>query len=105
MTQDLTSLSFGFENYRTLGDEREINVDSLGVGNWCVKKRVESSTKRVISSLVSRIGQIDHREEELEGGFRDFCRENSEKPTKDESIVRHVGGSYGSCGNREFGLS
>ncbi|KAJ4877141.1 hypothetical protein Rs2_42159 [Raphanus sativus] len=105
MTQDLTSLSSGFENNRTLGDEREINVDSLGVGNWWVKNRVESLTKRVICNWVSRIGQIDHRREEMEGGFRDLCRENSEKPTKDESIVRHVGGSYGSCGNREFGLS
>ncbi|CAF2085112.1 BnaAnng19850D [Brassica napus] len=76
-------------NIGTLDDE---NVDSFGVvGSWRVKKRVGSSTagaaKRVSSNW-----------EELEGGFRDFSREDSESPVKEESLVRDRGGGGGFYG-------
>ncbi|KAJ0240289.1 Sterile alpha motif [Hirschfeldia incana] len=99
-TRALTNLSSGYDN----SEEREANVDSFGVGSWRVKKRVgpSSSTKRVRSNWVSRIGDVT--DQELEGGFRDFSREDSESPVKDESLVRDGGGGfYGSSGgNREF---
>uniref|UniRef100_A0A1J3E887 Protein bicaudal C-like protein 1-B n=1 Tax=Noccaea caerulescens TaxID=107243 RepID=A0A1J3E887_NOCCA len=126
-TRALSNLSSGYENSGTLDDEREGNVDSFGVGSWRVKKRVGSSTgavttttaaKRVRSNWVSKVGEIDHGDEkisggeELEGGFRDFSREDSESPIKEESLVRD-GGFYGrrryernnSSGNKEFELS
>ncbi|CAF2074222.1 unnamed protein product [Brassica oleracea var. botrytis] len=103
-TRALTNLSSGYDNSGTIGDEREVNVDSFGVGSWRVKKRVGPSTKRVRSNWVSRIGEMDHGDE-LEGGYRDFSREDSESPIKDESLVRDGGGYYGSSGNREFELS
>ncbi|CDY49302.1 BnaA07g01650D [Brassica napus] len=90
-TRALTNLSSGYDNSGTIGDEREVNVDSFGVGSWRVKKRVGPSTKRVRSNWVSRIGEMDHGDE-LEGGYRDFSREDSESPIKDD-------------GNREFELS
>ncbi|CAH8295194.1 unnamed protein product [Eruca vesicaria subsp. sativa] len=105
-TRALTNLGSGYEN----PGEREGNVESLGVGSWRVKKRVGgSTTKRVRSNWVSRGGG----EEELEGGFRDFSREDSESPIKEESLGRDGGGGggggglgfYGSSGNREFELS
>lgn len=119
-TRTLTNLSSGYENIGTLDDEREGNVDSFGVGSWRVKKRVGSSTtaataKRVRSNWVSKIGDGDEKisgGEELEGGFRDFSREDSESPIKEESLDRDGGGGgfYGrrryesnnSSGNREF---
>ncbi|KAL1217313.1 hypothetical protein V5N11_027376 [Cardamine amara subsp. amara] len=115
-TRALTNLSSGYENIGTLDDEREGNVDSCGVGSWRVKKRVGSSTaaaKRVRSNWVSKIGEGDEKisgGEELEGGFRDFSREDSESPIKEESLDRDGGGFYGrrryesnnSSGNREF---
>ncbi|CAN7110721.1 unnamed protein product [Brassica rapa subsp. narinosa] len=97
-TRALTNLSSGYDN---LGDEREVNVDSFGVGSWRVKKRVGPSTKRVRSNWVSRIGEMDHGDELEGGGYRDFSREDSESPIKDESLVRDGGGYY----NREFELS
>ncbi|CAH8267923.1 unnamed protein product [Arabidopsis lyrata] len=117
-TRTLTNLSSGYDNIGTLDDEREGNVDSFGVGSWRVKKRVGSSTttaaaKRVRSNWVSKIGDGDEKisgGEELEGGFRDFSREDSESPIKEESLDRDGGGFYGrrryesnnSSGNREF---
>ncbi|EOA24463.1 hypothetical protein CARUB_v10017720mg [Capsella rubella] len=117
-TRTLTNLSSGYDNIGTLDDEREGNVDPFGVGSWRVKKRVGSSTtgaaaKRVRSNWVSRIGDGDDKisgGEELEGGFRDFSREDSESPIKEESLDRDGGGFYGrrryesnnSSGNREF---
>ncbi|KAF8081570.1 hypothetical protein N665_0879s0025 [Sinapis alba] len=72
-------------NIGALDDE---NVDSFGVvGSWRVKKRV-GSVKRVRSSW-------DEKGEELEGGFRDFSREDSESPVKEESLVRDGVGFYG----------
>ncbi|CAH8392173.1 unnamed protein product [Eruca vesicaria subsp. sativa] len=72
-------------NIGTLEDD---NVDSFGVvGSWRVKKRV-GSAKRVRSSW-------DEKGEEMEGGFRDFSREDSESPVKEESLVRDGGGFYG----------
>ncbi|KAL1217314.1 hypothetical protein V5N11_027376 [Cardamine amara subsp. amara] len=100
-TRALTNLSSGYENIGTLDDEREGNVDSCGVGSWRVKKRVGSSTaaaKRVRSNWVSKIGEGDEKisgGEELEGGFRDFSREDSESPIKEESLDRDGGGFYG----------
>ncbi|AEE78457.1 hypothetical protein [Arabidopsis thaliana] len=114
-TRTLTNLSSGYENIGTLDDEREGNVDSFGVGSWRVKKRVGSSAaaKRVRSNWVSKVGDGDEKisgGEELEGGFRDFSREDSESPIKEESLDRDGGGFYGrrryesnnSSGNREF---
>ncbi|CAN8278297.1 unnamed protein product [Cochlearia groenlandica] len=100
-TRTLTNLSSGHDNNITLDDdnddddEREENHDSLRVGNWRVKKRVGSSTttiaaaaaKRVRSNWVSKIGETDHGDE-IEGGFRDFSREDTESPIKEESLVR-----------------
>ncbi|ESQ45669.1 hypothetical protein EUTSA_v10010601mg [Eutrema salsugineum] len=119
-TRALANLSSGYENSGTLDDEREGNVDSFGVGSWRVKKRVGSSTgaKRARSNWVSKVGETEHGDdkisggEDLEGGFRDFSREDSESPIKEESLVRD-GGFYGrrryesnnSSGNREFELS
>ncbi|KAJ4910501.1 Sterile alpha motif (SAM) domain-containing protein [Raphanus sativus] len=96
-TRALTNLSSGYDN--------NVDSSSFGVGSWRVKKRVGSSTKRVRSNWVSRIGETDQGGEEFEGGgggFRDFSREDSESsPVKDESR----GGFYGaSSGNREFEL-
>ncbi|KAG2311428.1 hypothetical protein Bca4012_025972 [Brassica carinata] len=102
-TRALTNLSSGYDNSGTLGDEREVNVDSFGVGSWRVKKRAGPSTKRVRSNWVS----MDQGGDELEeGGLRDFSRDDSESPVKDESLMRDGGGFYGSSGgNREFELS
>ncbi|XP_010426377.1 PREDICTED: uncharacterized protein LOC104711376 [Camelina sativa] len=114
-TRALTNLSSGYENIGTLDDERDGNVDSFGVSSWRVKKRVGSAAaaKRVRSNWVSKIGDGDDKisgGEELEGGFRDFSREDSESPIKEESLDRDGGGFYGrrryesnnSSGNREF---
>ncbi|XP_010515203.1 PREDICTED: uncharacterized protein LOC104791101 [Camelina sativa] len=113
-TKALTNLSSGYENIGTLDDERDGNVDSFGVASWRVKKRVGSAAaKRVRSNWVSKIGDGDEKisgGEELEGGFRDFSREDSESPIKEESLDRDGGGFYGrrryegknSSGNREF---
>ncbi|KAJ0248461.1 SAM domain-containing protein [Hirschfeldia incana] len=72
----------------TLDDE---NADSFGVvGSWRVKKRVGSSTSTGAAKRVSP------NWEESEGGFRDFSREDSESPVKEESLVRDGGlGFYG----------
>ncbi|VVB04992.1 unnamed protein product [Arabis nemorensis] len=123
-TRTLTNLSSGYENSGTLDDDREGNVDSFGVGSWRVKKRVGSSTgaitataaKRVRSNWVSKIGEMEHGDEKISGGEeldRDFSREDSESPMKEESLVRDGGGFYGrrryesnnSSGNRDLELS
>ncbi|XP_010503520.1 PREDICTED: uncharacterized protein LOC104780699 [Camelina sativa] len=113
-TRALTNLSSGYENIGTLDDERDGNVDSFGVASWRVKKRVGSAAaKRVRSNWVSKTGDGDDKisgGEELEGGFRDFSREDSESPIKEESLDRDGGGFNGrrrydsnnSSGNREF---
>ncbi|CAN8254874.1 unnamed protein product [Cochlearia groenlandica] len=127
-TRALTNLSSGYENRETLDDEREGNVDSFGVGSWRVKKRVGSSStaaettsaKRARTNWVSKIGETEHHRDEklsggdeFEGGFRDFSREDSESPVKEESLVRddefygrrrYESNNY-SSGNRGLDLS
>ncbi|KAJ4890337.1 Sterile alpha motif (SAM) domain-containing protein [Raphanus sativus] len=78
-------------NIGTLDDE---NVDSFGVvGSWRVKKRVGSST-----STGGAAKRVSSNWEESEGGFRDFSREDSESPVKEESLVRDGGGGGGFYG-------
>ncbi|KAJ4897524.1 Sterile alpha motif (SAM) domain-containing protein [Raphanus sativus] len=95
-TRALTNLSSGYENLGALDDDERVgNVDPFGVGSWRVKKRVGSAAKRVRSNWVSRNG------DESGGEFRDFSRQDSESPLKEESLVR----DGNSSGNREFELS
>ncbi|XP_010550749.1 PREDICTED: ankyrin repeat and SAM domain-containing protein 6-like [Tarenaya hassleriana] len=99
-TRTLTNLGSGHENSGNLDEEREGNVDSMAVGSWRVKKRVAgpattASTKRVRSNWVPKTDEIrnsfDHGDEkcsggeDMEEGFRDFSREDSKSPMKEES--------------------
>ncbi|KAG2298242.1 hypothetical protein Bca4012_009443 [Brassica carinata] len=93
-------MSSELENCKTRGDEH-----SFGVGSWRVKKWVWSLMKRVRSNWVLIIGQTDHGGKELKGGFKDFSREDSKSPIKDESLMRDGGEFYDSTGNGEFELS
>ncbi|XP_010519477.1 PREDICTED: ankyrin repeat and SAM domain-containing protein 6-like [Tarenaya hassleriana] len=107
-TRTLTNLSSGYENSGTLYEDREGNVDSMGVGSWRVKKRVgpssgattTASTKRVRSNCVPRTedgrsnfgqgGEKHSGEEQVEDGYGDFVREDWESPMKEESPVDSV---------------
>ncbi|KAI9079694.1 hypothetical protein K1719_038315 [Acacia pycnantha] len=103
-TRPLTNLSSGsgFVDFcETLeGDEKESNLDCVAIGSWKVKeskKRGTTATKRVRSNWVSRIdegggggggGEGDEKYsagEDIDDGYRDFDKENSDSPLKDQS--------------------
>ncbi|KFK27656.1 hypothetical protein AALP_AA8G411500 [Arabis alpina] len=93
-TRTLTNLSSGggYENTGTLDE------DPNAIGTWRINKWVKSTTnsasaKRVRSNWGTREeeeGEEEEEEEEgeeLEGGFRDFSREDSESPMKEQREV------------------
>lgn len=79
-TRALTNLSSGYDN--------AVEEDPNSIGTWRVNKWVKSSggettaaAKRVRSNWATKLSEED---EELEEGFRDFSREDSESPAEEE---------------------
>lgn len=103
-TRTMTNLSSGYENTGTLDE------DPIAIGTWRVNKWVKSSggdtnttttasAKRVRSNWASKIDGVeqgdekfsgeeeeeDEEDEEEEERFRDFSREDSESPMKEQT--------------------
>ncbi|KAF5743663.1 hypothetical protein HS088_TW08G00248 [Tripterygium wilfordii] len=100
-TRPLTNLT-EFQN-ETLDEDREVNLDTVAIGSWRVKdskkRGSNATTKRVRSNWISRVadngggGNNVEGEEKYSGGedmdedgtYRDFDRENSESPLREQS--------------------
>lgn len=130
-TRPLTNLSSsatGFVDFsETLDDnnnEKDGNLDCVAIGSWKVKeskKRGTTGTKRVRSNWVTRIdggereenekyGGVDGGGDEIDDGYRDFDKENSESPMKDQSPVNsmenlNIGNEHYHHGSRRLGRS
>ncbi|KAF5730986.1 hypothetical protein HS088_TW19G00589 [Tripterygium wilfordii] len=102
-TRPLTNLT-EFQN-ETLEEDREVNLDTVAIGSWRVKdskkRGSNATTKRVRSNWISRVadsgvgGNNVEGEEKYSGGedmdengtYRDFDRENSESPLREQSPI------------------
>lgn len=88
-TRALTNLSSGYDNNNNAG--AALDEDPISVGTWRVNKWVKASSgettaaaagagaKRVRSNWATT-----KEDEEMEEGFRDFSRDDSESPTEEE---------------------
>lgn len=100
---NLSSGGGGADFNETLeGEDKEGNLDSVAIGSWKLKeskKRGSTATKRVRSNWVSRIdeggggGEGEEKYsagEDMDDGYRDFDKENSESPLKEQSPIHSL---------------
>ncbi|KAG2243205.1 hypothetical protein Bca4012_014708 [Brassica carinata] len=86
-TRALTNLSSsGYDNNNNAGALEE---DPNSIGTWRVNKWVKSSGGETTAAAAKRVGsnwatKFSEEDEELEEGFRDFSREDSESPAEEE---------------------
>ncbi|KAF8087566.1 hypothetical protein N665_0578s0019 [Sinapis alba] len=80
-TRTLTNLSSAYDNAGALDE------DPIAIGTWRVNKWVKASSGETTTAKRVRSNWATKEDEELEEGFRDFSREDSDSPTENERQV------------------